>query len=190
MFAAQRRAVDSRAAAGTNLRHIHLPRESRRETLDRHRQRRLAVPDRARAGRHSKIEDMASPTSEAPRRPLSPHLGVYRWQWTMALSILHRITGIGLAVGTLLLVYWLWAAARGPDAYAAARGFLTSWLGVLLLFGWSAAFYYHLFNGVRHLFWDAGKGLDLPTARASGMAAVAAAAAATVLTWVIVAVTR
>lgn len=108
----------------------------------------------------------------------------------MALSIIHRVTGIGLAIGTLLLIYWLWAAARGPDAYAAARGFLTSWLGVLLLIGWSAAFYYHLFNGIRHLFWDAGKGFDLRTGWLSGIAVAAAAAGATVLTWIVVAVTR
>jgi succinate dehydrogenase / fumarate reductase cytochrome b subunit len=190
MFAARRRAVDSHAAAGTNLTHHHLPRESRRETLDRHRQSRLAVPARARAGRHSKIEDMATPSSEAPRRPLSPHLGVYRWQWTMALSILHRITGIGLAIGTLLLIYWLWAAASGPDAYAAARAFLTGWFGVLLLIGWSAAFYYHLFNGIRHLFWDAGKGFELRTGWLSGMAVVTGTVAATAVTWIVVATTR
>jgi len=108
----------------------------------------------------------------------------------MALSILHRLTGIALAIGTLLLIYWLWAAARGPDAYAGARAFLTSWFGVLLLFGWSVAFYYHLFNGIRHLFWDAGKGFDLATARASGMAVVIATIAASAVTWLVVATTR
>ncbi|MCW5773837.1 MAG: succinate dehydrogenase, cytochrome b556 subunit [Rhodospirillaceae bacterium] len=135
---------------------------------------------------------MASPSSEAarPNRPLSPHLQVYRWQWTMALSILHRATGIALAVGTLLLTYWLVSAALGPDAYAAARRFLTSWIGVILLMGWSAAFYYHLFNGVRHLLWDTGRGFELKTARASGYAVFGGAVAATVLTWIVVAATN
>lgn len=135
---------------------------------------------------------MASPSPEAvrSRRPLSPHLGIYRWQWTMALSILHRATGIALAVGTLVLVYWLAAAAYGPASYERARGFLASWFGILLLIGWSAAFYYHLFNGIRHLFWDAGKGFELKTAAASAYAVVAAAAVATVLTWIVVFVVR
>jgi succinate dehydrogenase / fumarate reductase cytochrome b subunit len=132
----------------------------------------------------------ASSSSEAarPARPLSPHLQVYRWQWTMVLSILHRATGIALAVGTLLLTYWLVAAAAGPGAYAAARGFLVSWIGVILLIGWTAAFYYHLFNGIRHLVWDTGRGFVIKTARASGYTAVAAAAIVTVLTWIVVAV--
>lgn len=135
---------------------------------------------------------MASPSSEAarPNRPLSPHLQVYRWQWTMALSILHRATGIALAVGTLLLTYWLVAAAMGPEAYAGARRFLTGWIGVILLMGWSAAFYYHLFNGVRHLLWDTGRGFELKTARASGYAVFAAAVVATAFTWLVVAVTN
>src|SRR3546814_20791355 len=78
------------------------------------------------------------------RRPLSPHLQVYRWQITMTLSILHRLTGIALAVGTLLLTYWLAAAATGPDAFAAAQGFIGSLVGRLLLFGWRHALFYHL----------------------------------------------
>jgi len=127
---------------------------------------------------------MASPTSGAQRRPLSPHLGIYRWQWTMALSILHRITGIGLAIGTLLLVYWLWAAASGPEAYFRAQSLIGGWFGRLLLFGWTLALFYHLFNGIRHLFWDAGKGFELRTGWLSGMAVVAAAVAATFVAWI------
>jgi succinate dehydrogenase / fumarate reductase cytochrome b subunit len=127
---------------------------------------------------------MASPTTEAPRRPLSPHLGIYRWQWTMALSILHRITGIGLAIGTLLLVYWLWAAASGQEAYFRANVIIGSWIGRLLLFGWTLALFYHLFNGIRHLFWDAGKGFELRTGWLSGMAVLAATLGATVLAWI------
>lgn len=127
---------------------------------------------------------MASPSSEAPQRPLSPHLGVYRWQWTMALSILHRITGVGLAIGTLLLIYWLWAAASGPEAYFRAQSIIGGWFGRLLLFGWTLALFYHLFNGIRHLFWDAGKGFELRTGWLSGMAVVAATIAVTVIVWI------
>jgi succinate dehydrogenase / fumarate reductase cytochrome b subunit len=117
-------------------------------------------------------------------RPLSPHLQIYRWQWTMMLSITHRATGIALAVGALLLVCWLLAVASGPDAFAAVHGFVGSWLGRLLLFGWTWALLYHLFNGVRHLFWDAGMGFELPVARASGYAVAVASVAATLAVWI------
>lgn len=117
-------------------------------------------------------------------RPLSPHLQVYRWQWTMLLSITHRATGIALAAGSLLLVCWLLAVASGPDAFAAVHGFVGSWLGRLLLFGWTWALLYHLFNGIRHLFWDAGIGFELPAARASGYAVVAASVVATLAVWI------
>src|SRR5688500_2907199 len=93
-------------------------------------------------------------------RPLSPHLQIYRWQITMVMSILHRITGVALAVGTLLLIWWLVAAAAGPDAFATAQDFLGSILGRLLLLGWSWALFYHLCNGIRHLAWDAGWGFE------------------------------
>ena len=118
------------------------------------------------------------------RRPLSPHLQVYRPQITSVLSILHRAAGIALAVGTLLLVWWLAAAARGDAAYATVSGFLRSPVGLLLLFGWTAALWYHFCNGLRHLAWDAGRGFTLPEAHRSGWAVVIAAAALTVLTWI------
>jgi succinate dehydrogenase / fumarate reductase cytochrome b subunit len=118
-------------------------------------------------------------------RPLSPHLQIYRWQWTMALSILHRLTGIALALGTLLLVYWLASAAAGPEAFAAAQRAMKHWLGQICLFGWTAALFYHLFNGIRHLVWDAGKGFELRHAYLSGMAVVASAVAATALAWAV-----
>lgn len=101
----------------------------------------------------------------------------------MALSILHRITGIGLAVGTLLLIYWLWAAASGAEAYFRAQTLIGGWFGRLLLLGWTLALFYHLFNDIRHLFWDAGKGFDLRTARLSGAAVVLAALVATAVAW-------
>lgn len=119
------------------------------------------------------------------QRPLSPHLQIYRWQWTMALSILHRMAGVALGLGSLLLVYWLAAAARGPAAYAQAQGFIGSWFGMLLLLGFSVALFYHLANGIRHLFWDAGRGFELKTAYGSGIAVLAATAVLTILAWAI-----
>lgn len=116
-------------------------------------------------------------------RPLSPHLQVYRPQLTSVLSILHRATGIVLSLGTVLLAWWLLAVAAGPAAYATARAFFASWFGQLVLLGWSFALFYHLCNGIRHLFWDVGFGLDIPTAYASGRAVVAAAVALTVIVW-------
>lgn len=118
-------------------------------------------------------------------RPLSPHLQIYRWQWTMALSILHRIAGVALGLGSLLLVYWLTAAAQGPAAFARAQAFVGSWFGLLLLFGFSVALFYHLANGIRHLFWDAGRGFELKSAYASGLAVLAATAVLTLLAWVL-----
>ncbi len=117
-------------------------------------------------------------------RPLSPHLQIYRWQWTMALSILHRATGVALVVGTLLLVWWLTAAAYGEESYAAARGFIGSILGRILLFGWTLAFFYHLCNGVRHLCWDAGKGFELKAAHRSAILVLLATAGLTIVTWI------
>ena len=118
-------------------------------------------------------------------RPLSPHLQVYRPQLTSMLSILHRITGIALGVGTLVLVYWLVALSLGPGAYASAEAVIGSFLGRLLIFGWSLALFYHLCNGIRHLFWDAGYGFELENAYRSGWAVIAASLALTVLAWVI-----
>ena len=117
-------------------------------------------------------------------RPLSPHLQIYRWQLTSVLSILHRISGVALAVGTLLLAYWLVATAAGPTAFAMAQEFIGSILGRLLLFGWKVALFYHLLNGIRHLLWDAGRGFELRTAYASGWAVVIGAAALSLLAWI------
>jgi len=117
-------------------------------------------------------------------RPISPHLQVYRPQLTSVLSILHRITGVALAVGTILLVYWLIAAASGPEAFASAEALIGSWLGRILLFGWTFALYFHLSNGIRHLFWDAGFGFELKTVYASGWTAVALAVALTLVSFI------
>ena len=117
-------------------------------------------------------------------RPLSPHLQIYRPQLTSVLSIVHRATGVALSIGTLLLVWWLVAAANGPDAYDNVQRFLGSWIGLVLLFGWSLALFYHLCNGLRHLWWDTGHGLDLPSVYASGWAVLAATAVLTLVAWI------
>jgi succinate dehydrogenase / fumarate reductase cytochrome b subunit len=115
-------------------------------------------------------------------RPLSPHLQIYRPQLTSVLSILHRATGVFLALGAAVLVYWLLALASGPAAYAAARACLGAWYVEVALGGWVAALYYHLCNGIRHLFWDAGKGLDLASVYRSGYAVLAGTAVLTAIT--------
>ncbi len=122
---------------------------------------------------------------KAVRRPLSPHLQIYRPQITSALSIFHRITGVALSVGTLLMVWWLVALASGPRSFDRVAGFTGSALGLLLLFGWTLALFYHLFAGIRHLVWDAGYGFAKPAYHKSGAAVVIAAVAATVLAWII-----
>lgn len=123
--------------------------------------------------------------TDGPARPLSPHIGIYRWQWTMAMSIAHRASGLALVAGTLLLSWWLIAAASGPAAFADAQDFIGSWIGVILLFGWSAAFFYHLANGIRHLLWDSGSMLELGPAYNSGVAVLIATGVLTVLAWII-----
>lgn len=102
-------------------------------------------------------------TPPRPPRPLSPHLMSYSFQSNMAFSILHRITGIGLAVGLCLLVVWMYAVASGPEAYASLTLFLDSWLGRTLCVCWGLALCYHAATGLRHLVWDTGRGLSLDT---------------------------
>jgi succinate dehydrogenase / fumarate reductase cytochrome b subunit len=114
-------------------------------------------------------------------RPLSPHLQIYKPQLTSVLSISHRATGLALSVGTLLLSWWLLAAATGPEAYVQAQFFIGSWFGVLLLVGWTFSLFFHLCNGIRHLMWDSGHGLDLATTYATGWAVVASSAALTLI---------
>ncbi|MEH6476142.1 MAG: succinate dehydrogenase, cytochrome b556 subunit [Sneathiella sp.] len=118
-------------------------------------------------------------------RPLSPHLQIYKPQITMVTSITHRITGVALAGGTLLLAWWLIAAAAGPESYETVNAFMSSWFGRLVLFGFTWALFYHLCNGIRHLFWDAGKGFELPTMRKTGILAIVMSVVLTLVTWVI-----
>ena len=116
-------------------------------------------------------EAQARPRARSHPLPLSPHLTIYRWPITMAASIVHRATGLFLAAGTILLAWWLIAAASGPDAYEFFVELVASPFGRLVLFGavWSLAF--HLLNGIRHLVWDLGYGYALATARISAAAA-------------------
>lgn len=112
-------------------------------------------------------------------RPLSPHLQVYRWQIGNTLSILHRLTGVALSLGILALAYWLMALAGGEDSYAAAMRVYASPVGLVAMFGWTFSFMYHLLNGIRHLFWDAGYGFGRNQRHASGWVAVLGALALT-----------
>lgn len=116
-------------------------------------------------------------------RPLSPHLQIYRWQLTSVLSILHRATGVFLSLGAVGLVWWLFAASLGDAYFAPLQAFLGSVIGRLLLFAWTAAFFYHLANGIRHLLWDAGFGFDLKTTYATGWIVVAATVLLTGFAW-------
>ncbi len=118
-------------------------------------------------------------------RPLSPHLQIYNLPLTARMSILHRITGCGLALGGVLVVWWFLAAAAGPEYFAFVDGLLTSWLGGLVLIGLLAAFWYHFCNGVRHLVWDAGYGFDITTLRSAGFGVASAAALLTAITLIV-----
>jgi succinate dehydrogenase / fumarate reductase cytochrome b subunit len=119
--------------------------------------------------------------------PISPHLMtgglgsplLWRWHLTMFTSIAHRATGIGLYVGALIAAGWAVSLAMGPEAYATYKGLLGSPLGLVVMFGLTLSWTYHLANGVRHLFWDTGHGLDLKSANASGVLVLAFALAAT-----------
>lgn len=117
-------------------------------------------------------------------RPRSPHLQIYRPQLTSVLSFTHRVTGVALSVGAVLLVVWLVAAASGAEAFTSLQGFLGSALGLVLLFVWTFALFYHLCNGIRHLFWDAVHGLELSSIYGSGWAVVAASVVLTLGAWI------
>lgn len=117
------------------------------------------------------------------KRPLSPHLQIYQPQLTSLMSILHRLSGVFLSLGSVVLACWLIAAASGAESYQQAQDLLASWLGLLFLFGWSFALFYHLCNGIRHLFWDIGLGMDIKMVYLSGKLVLIASFALTVLAW-------
>ena len=118
-------------------------------------------------------------------RPLSPHLQVYLPQFTTILSILHRLTGVALGIGALALVYWLAAAAAGPEWFEGATALAASWFGWLVLLGFTWALFFHLLNGIRHLFWDVGLGFELTTARLTGWCVALASFVLTAAAWAV-----
>lgn len=122
---------------------------------------------------------------KADNRPLSPHLQVYKPQLTSILSITHRATGVFLSIGTLLITWWLVALASGPEYFTYVQDWIGSPIGYLALIGWTFAVFYHMSNGVRHLFWDMGKGFELETVYKSGYAVVASAVTLTVIAWAV-----
>lgn len=127
---------------------------------------------------------MNSPPNSRIERPISPHLQIYRWTLTMAMSILHRITGCALYVGTLLMAWWLIATASGPNAFATVQGFMGSWFGQLVLFGYTWALMHHLLSGFRHFVWDLGYGFGANEREWLTRAALIGALGLTVVIWV------
>ena len=125
---------------------------------------------------------MANPSSH----PISPHLQVYRWTVTMAASIFQRATGVALYVGSLLLTAWIGSAALGESAFNTVKGFLGSPIGMIILIGYTWAICFHLINGLRFLFWDAGYGFDKATATKTGWGAFIGSAVLTIALWALV----
>ncbi|MBB5052107.1 succinate dehydrogenase / fumarate reductase cytochrome b subunit [Afipia massiliensis] len=122
----------------------------------------------------------------APRidRPLSPFM-TYRWTLTMAMSIVHRITGIALYVGTLLMAWWLIATASGPGAYANIQGFTSSWIGRVIVFGYTWALLHHMLSGIRHFIWDLGYGFGPSEREWLTRAALIGSITLTIVVWVV-----
>ncbi|MDA9148549.1 succinate dehydrogenase, cytochrome b556 subunit [Alphaproteobacteria bacterium] len=120
------------------------------------------------------------------QRPLSPHLQIYKPQLTSLLSILHRATGVALSIGSVILVSWVVALSLGETAYSSYSMIINSWFGKLVLFGFTFGLFYHLSNGIRHLFWDAGYGYDLKVAYTSGSLVIISSLTLTIVTWFIV----
>jgi succinate dehydrogenase / fumarate reductase cytochrome b subunit len=118
------------------------------------------------------------------KRPLSPHLQIYRPMLTMMMSIVHRITGAGLYFGIILLIWWLLAAAISPDYFAMVQAFFGHWFGKLVLFGFTWALLHHMFGGLRHLLWDTGHGLGLGVIEWLARANVALSILGTIALWV------
>lgn len=122
----------------------------------------------------------------AQQRPLSPHLMIYKPQLTSIMSITHRATGTALALGSLMVVWWIVALATGAEYYNFVQSILTSWFGQLVLFGFTVAVFYHLSNGIRHLFWDFGYNLTIEGVHRSGYMVLASTIILTALTWALV----
>lgn len=118
-------------------------------------------------------------------RPLSPHVQVYKMPLSAKLSILHRITGLGLSFAAVVLVFWLFCLAYYSDMAVAFYVFFSSTMGKVLLMAFTFAFYYHFCNGIRHVFWDVGKGFEIEQVNRSGIAVVITALVLTIATWVV-----
>lgn len=118
-------------------------------------------------------------------RPLSPHLQIYRVTMTMAMSIIHRITGVGLYLGTVLLTWWLVAAASGPAYFDFVNRIFGSWIGLVILFLFTWTLIHHMLGGIRHLIWDTGTGLGKPARDMLATATLAGSIAITVLVWIV-----
>ena len=133
---------------------------------------------------------MTDAAAKPPReRPLSPHMQIWRWHITMASSILHRATGVALYIGALILAGWALALASGPVGYDQYARLLGSPLGKLVLFGLTVSIFYHLANGIRHLFWDAGEGFTPKTASMTAAAAMTFAVVISLFIWIVAAMT-
>ena len=118
-------------------------------------------------------------------RPLSPHLDIYQYQITWTVSIMHRITGVAMTLGLLLIVAWLVAAAFSPGLFSLIDGLLRSWIGIIIIFGSLWAFWFHFLNGIRHLFWDLGYGFNLSTVWRSGWVVVLGSIILTIFSFLI-----
>jgi succinate dehydrogenase / fumarate reductase, cytochrome b subunit len=116
-------------------------------------------------------------------RPLSPHLQIYRWTWTMAMSVAHRVTGVALYAGTLLILWWLVALSIGPGHYEVVRGVMTSTLGKLVLIGYTWAVFHHMLGGIRHFVWDMGLGHGAPTRHILAAGTLVGSLVLTALLW-------
>ena len=119
------------------------------------------------------------------KSPLSPHLSIYRWPITMTLSILHRITGVAMSIGLIVLAYWLLSVSSGGAQYEQFAALMSTPLGRLCLIGWSFAFFLHLANGIRHLIWDFGRGFEIKQANASAWFVLLLAIVLTAIFWVL-----
>ncbi len=124
-------------------------------------------------------------TKAPAERPLSPHLSIYKPTLTMTMSIVHRITGVGLYFGTLLVAWWLLAAASSPNAYAGVSAFMGSWFGRLILFGYTWALIHHMLGGIRHFIWDAGRGFGAQEREWLAVATLVGSIGWTIVIWVV-----
>ncbi|MCI5075013.1 succinate dehydrogenase, cytochrome b556 subunit [Oricola sp.] len=130
---------------------------------------------------------MSASSPAKTERPLSPHLQIYKPIPTMMMSIVHRITGVALYAGTLLVAWWLIAAASGPDYFDFVNAVLGSWFGILVLFGFTWALIHHMLGGLRHFAWDLGYLFEKRTSTKLAYATIIASVALTLLIWIVAA---